>query len=145
MCTFVFFFVMLRRPPRSTRTDTLFPYTTLFRSPGDVVVVGDLVREMAGREPCCRPGGQGRGRLGRGLVGGAFGPGAGRPCRGAGRSLSRPRDDRPGARGLDRPERPDRPARQRDLPECLMLSLSKQAAMPARVLRQAPDEGSCGL
>src|SRR3546814_5578476 len=29
---------MIRRPPRSTRTDTLFPYTTLFRSLGD----GDL-------------------------------------------------------------------------------------------------------
>src|SRR3546814_11545386 len=29
---------MIRRPPRSTRTDTLFPYTTLFRSPG----FGDL-------------------------------------------------------------------------------------------------------
>src|SRR3546814_12287545 len=29
-----FFFVMLRRPPRSTRTDTLFPDTTLFRSLG---------------------------------------------------------------------------------------------------------------
>src|SRR3546814_13212422 len=30
---FVFlFFLMIRRPPRSTRTDTLFPYTTLFRS-----------------------------------------------------------------------------------------------------------------
>src|SRR6056297_3885902 len=28
-----FFFFMIRRPPRSTRTDTLFPYTTLFRSP----------------------------------------------------------------------------------------------------------------
>src|SRR3546814_8919208 len=28
----VFFFLMIRRPPRSTRTDTLFPYTTLFRS-----------------------------------------------------------------------------------------------------------------
>src|SRR3546814_15203552 len=28
----MFFFLMLRRPPRSTRTDTLFPYTTLFRS-----------------------------------------------------------------------------------------------------------------
>src|SRR3546814_4166029 len=27
-----FMFLMLRRPPRSTRTDTLFPYTTLFRS-----------------------------------------------------------------------------------------------------------------
>src|SRR3546814_3420321 len=29
-----FFFVMRRLPPISTRTDTLFPYTTLFRSPG---------------------------------------------------------------------------------------------------------------
>src|SRR3546814_15472178 len=28
----IFFFLMRRRPPRSTRTDTLFPYTTLFRS-----------------------------------------------------------------------------------------------------------------
>src|SRR3546814_6306918 len=28
----IFFFLMLRHPPRSTRTDTLFPYTTLFRS-----------------------------------------------------------------------------------------------------------------
>src|SRR3546814_8082752 len=27
-----FFFLMIRQPPRSTRTDTLFPYTTLFRS-----------------------------------------------------------------------------------------------------------------
>src|SRR3546814_15010572 len=30
----VIFFLMIRRPPRSTRTDTLFPYTTLFRSGG---------------------------------------------------------------------------------------------------------------
>src|SRR3546814_20808641 len=30
-----FFFLMIRRPPRSTRTDTLFPYTTLFRSDQD--------------------------------------------------------------------------------------------------------------
>src|SRR3546814_4826144 len=29
---FYFFFLIIRRPPRSTRTDTLFPYTTLFRS-----------------------------------------------------------------------------------------------------------------
>src|SRR3546814_11246775 len=36
----VFFFLMIRRPPRSTRTDTLFPYTTLFRSPG--VAGGDV-------------------------------------------------------------------------------------------------------
>src|SRR3546814_1592215 len=32
MFIIVFFFLMVRRPPRSTRTDTLFPYTTLFRS-----------------------------------------------------------------------------------------------------------------
>src|SRR3546814_16741141 len=33
MCGFLFFFfLMIRLPPRSTRTDTLFPYTTLFRS-----------------------------------------------------------------------------------------------------------------
>src|SRR3546814_17189769 len=31
-CCLCFFFLMIRRPPRSTRTDTLFPYTTLFRS-----------------------------------------------------------------------------------------------------------------
>src|SRR3546814_4459296 len=30
---------MIRRPPRSTRTDTLFPYTTLFRSDDEVVVL----------------------------------------------------------------------------------------------------------
>src|SRR3546814_11490806 len=32
LATLSFFFLMIRRPPRSTRTDTLFPYTTLFRS-----------------------------------------------------------------------------------------------------------------
>src|SRR3546814_6886805 len=38
-----FFFLMRRRPPRSTRTDTLFPYTTLFRSPMAAV---DLRRQV---------------------------------------------------------------------------------------------------
>src|SRR3546814_13262729 len=32
MMLFIVFFLMRRLPPRSTRTDTLFPYTTLFRS-----------------------------------------------------------------------------------------------------------------
>src|SRR3546814_12698053 len=32
---------MIRRPPRSTRTDTLFPYTTLFRSLCDIRLVDD--------------------------------------------------------------------------------------------------------
>src|SRR3546814_16478839 len=43
----LFFFLLLPRPPRSTRTDTLFPYTTLFRSAvladGGVNSVEDLV------------------------------------------------------------------------------------------------------
>src|SRR5881628_4028470 len=33
ICFVFFFFLMIRRPPRSTRQSTLFPYTTLFRSP----------------------------------------------------------------------------------------------------------------
>src|SRR3546814_13844007 len=43
MCS-AFFFLRIRRPPRSTRTDTLFPYTTLFRSPAKIArsdMVGD--------------------------------------------------------------------------------------------------------
>src|SRR3546814_10278682 len=33
----MFFFLMIRRPPRSTRTDTLLPYTTLFRSLQEII------------------------------------------------------------------------------------------------------------
>src|SRR3546814_1431167 len=41
--SFCFFFLMIRRPPRSTRTDTLFPYTTLFRSAVQLqlAIIGD--------------------------------------------------------------------------------------------------------
>src|SRR3546814_15558421 len=46
----VFFFLMIRRPPRSTRTDTLFPYTTLFRSETQ-----KLEYERAGRQPKHKP------------------------------------------------------------------------------------------
>src|SRR3546814_5655383 len=38
---------MIRRPPRSTRTDTLFPYTTLCRSAGFETKVGDLVQALS--------------------------------------------------------------------------------------------------
>src|SRR3546814_14579254 len=49
-----FFFLMIRRPPRSTRTDTLFPYTTLFRSVAvhahvDRVGVAEQVVDVAQR------------------------------------------------------------------------------------------------
>src|SRR3546814_10921050 len=40
----VFFFLMRRRPPRSTRTDTLFPYTTLCRSRRDLPPGDEHVR-----------------------------------------------------------------------------------------------------
>src|SRR3546814_8885423 len=39
---------MIRRPPRSTRTDTLFPYTTLFRSVRPLAQFGDLQLDVAG-------------------------------------------------------------------------------------------------
>src|SRR3546814_2011142 len=38
---------MMRRPPRTTRTDTLFPYTTLFRSPGTRVVLLEQEPDLA--------------------------------------------------------------------------------------------------
>src|SRR3546814_2035588 len=41
---------MIRRPPRSTRTDTLFPYTTLFRSTDFQGELADAVREGRRRE-----------------------------------------------------------------------------------------------
>src|SRR3546814_19015491 len=55
----LFFFLMIRRPPRSTRTDTLFPYTTLFRSPGGGAIRGAAERPSDGflsrRRPLSHP------------------------------------------------------------------------------------------
>src|SRR3546814_20455116 len=55
VCCFIFFF-MIRRPPRSTRTDTLFPYTTLFRSG---VAVGAVALREGGRGGQRQRGGEG--------------------------------------------------------------------------------------
>src|SRR3546814_4342329 len=57
-----FFFLMIRRPPRSTRTDTLFPYTTLFRSLprrradelAGLQVLEIVVRDRRDRKDDCR-------------------------------------------------------------------------------------------
>src|SRR3546814_12721462 len=104
---------MIRRPPRSTRTDTLFPYTTLFRSPQPILRA--LLVARPGRDPL-PPAGPGRGdgtdRLGgpqaaharddrtghrdphdRGEQGGARGAG---PRRGYGDRFRRPRSDQIG-------------------------------------------------
>src|SRR3546814_6641679 len=67
---------MIRRPPRSTRTDTLFPYTTLFRSPSAVLLPdhghhrcgdaaggygdGDAGRQREDGGDADQPGGDGR-------------------------------------------------------------------------------------
>src|SRR3546814_14965701 len=50
----MFFLLMIRRPPRSTRTDTLFPYTTLFRASGAAPDVGDSGRERRAAEDARR-------------------------------------------------------------------------------------------
>src|SRR3546814_4262654 len=50
----VVLFLMRRRPPRSTRTDTLFPYTTLFRSYGPAPRRAACARSTTRRRPGCR-------------------------------------------------------------------------------------------
>src|SRR3546814_17082834 len=55
----MFFFLMIRRSPRSTRTDTLFPYTTLFRSRAQITAnpdVGDLADSDRNAAARCRNG-----------------------------------------------------------------------------------------
>src|SRR3546814_20915188 len=48
----LFFFLMIRRPPRSTRTDTRFPYTTLFRSGQDELDALYPALDDAGQAAC---------------------------------------------------------------------------------------------
>src|SRR3546814_8924161 len=74
-CYSRFFFLKIRRPPRSTRTDTLFPYTTLFRSRSDRGRSGGAVarrsRRCRGRTGVRRgPEPRRRGGARRGAVGG---------------------------------------------------------------------------
>src|SRR3546814_4179375 len=57
---------MIRRPPRSTRTDTLFPYTTLFRSAGELAAEAAPARfgYLAARIPWGRAGSRSEHRRG---------------------------------------------------------------------------------
>src|SRR3546814_5351142 len=73
VCVLSSFFLMIRRPPRSTRTDTLFPYTTLFRSRAGGIeqaigAVADVGNQVAGvvAEDIEAFVGRGAGALGRG-------------------------------------------------------------------------------
>src|SRR3546814_9766742 len=82
---------MIRRPPRSTRTDTLFPYTTLFRTAGKAYAAGGAADARADRR-CRRVSGTRRGGDGaddlrrRRRASGAVGP----RFRGIGAGLSQP-------------------------------------------------------
>src|SRR3546814_15616216 len=58
-----FFFLMIRRPPRSTRTATLFPYTTLFRS-YDALAETEMPRRASVRDRQCDGGVAGHAELG---------------------------------------------------------------------------------
>src|SRR3546814_1184260 len=53
--SFCLFFLIIRRPPRSTRTDTLFPYTTLFRSEGSPTLEQRRQKLDQWRAPSRRP------------------------------------------------------------------------------------------
>src|SRR3546814_11397855 len=76
----VFFFYMIRRPPRCTRTDPPFPYTTLFRSPARATdVPGDPAVRRAPVPARARPA---RGRV----LGGHHGVGGADPRDGGARS-----------------------------------------------------------
>src|SRR3546814_20218358 len=64
ICRFwIIFVLMIRRPPRSTRTDTLFPYTTLFRSAVDRRRTRDLSSRHARAARLDASGDRARGRL----------------------------------------------------------------------------------
>src|SRR3546814_3700144 len=71
----MFFFLMIRRPPRSTRTDTLFPYTTLFRSRRDradaAPARGHAATEHRAPECAAAVGSDPQGSTARGAGGGA--------------------------------------------------------------------------
>src|SRR3546814_19207374 len=54
----VFCFLMIRRPPRSTRTDTLFPYTTLFRSKRMCEAAADAIPGAVALKPDNGSGGE---------------------------------------------------------------------------------------
>src|SRR3546814_5880470 len=57
---------MIRRPPRSTRTDTLFPYTTLFRSTGGLHAARGRARDRGpGKRQAARRRARRQGRLDR--------------------------------------------------------------------------------
>src|SRR3546814_16392571 len=101
----LFFFLRIRRPPRSTRTDTLFPYTTLFRSRrhrhparvGRVSARHRLHRAAGpGRRPPDRRGRPHRGR-GHRPAAHLHLPGRGRPAAGRAGDLPRQPLDHPTA------------------------------------------------
>src|SRR3546814_14571286 len=122
---------MIRRPPRSTRTDTLFPYTTLFRSP---VFLGQAQRaprppEALGRTLGRNGGGRADPRPARVL------PARHRPQRRAEPPPRPAAGDRPAAEGRDLRARLHRGPRPRDHPGPPM---TREPVRHPRLLHHAP-------
>src|SRR3546814_1244373 len=111
---------MIRRPPRSTRTDTLFPYTTLFRS-------------AAGRRALLAA----RGRE----EGAARIRGVGYRRRGGGRSRPRRED---GARAADQ-RQGGRAARRSVRGAQFLADRDREARYPRRVSRKGARRGDAGV
>src|SRR3546814_19570832 len=104
------FFLMIRRPPRTTRTDTLFPYTTLFRSVDAAAFLGArAVREDRLRQRRRADAARGRGRTHHAVSDRALYDPDGSGC---GRALAAGADGAGLRRGLDRRDRVIRVARR---------------------------------
>src|SRR3546814_21051838 len=97
LTNFMFFFLMIRRPPRSTRTDTLFPYTTLFRSTRTTCGwTGSSISGAPGRPEHSDPGSRAHGAVRPGGAGQGVKPTSSDAWKGAcgGTNLTLPRASR---------------------------------------------------
>src|SRR3546814_10859765 len=120
-------FLMIRRPPRSTRTDTLFPYTTRFRSrfaDRDAYLAGAEHRALADPRD-----------------GNARGAHAGRRISGAGGKDRRKRQ--PGA-AVDLHRTPVGCGARQELERCLRAHMGQAAMIPVTSLRIHPADTEIG-
>src|SRR6056297_4183663 len=130
---------MIRRPPRSTRTDTLFPYTTLFRSSDRRLKPGTKIGPVLSGQP---------GFLGHDLIPsaqeGSFEPGK----RHVAPLPIQQRTGKPQAAGISvsglplhaRPARLRQPKQPRGLVERLARRVVDGAAKPGKIIRPAYDQ-----
>src|SRR3546814_11079821 len=140
--TFTFFFVMIRRPPRSTRTDTHFPYTTLFRSLDEPGEAFDLEERAGEHEHRGHPAGE---EVGEELPGSGV-AGRGQPAAGEADAAQRQRRVRQQCRGnigYPAPPRADDEdaGRRHKAPQHRPENLPDETAAPGKGRREKPNTG----